>query len=198
MTTYEKTCKSAGYEYIAGIDEAGRGPIAGPVVAAAVILDMNYDYGYINDSKKLNSKDLINSYNEIIGNATVGIGIIDHEIIDKINILEATKLAMINAVNNLNTKPDYLLIDAVKLNTKIESLSIIKGDQKSLSIAAASIIAKVTRDKIMIEYDKEYPIYNFKQHKGYLTKAHKEVVIKNGPCKIHRKSFAPIKQMKQA
>lgn len=198
MKKYEIECIKAGYKYIAGIDEAGRGPIAGPVVAAAVILKNNYDYGYIDDSKKLNNKTLLVAYETIMNNALVGIGIVDNNVIDKINILEATKLAMTKAVSQLEVTPDFLLIDAVNLKTNIESLSIIKGDQKSISIAAASIIAKVTRDKIMADYDLKYPIYNFKQHKGYPTLAHKEVVIKNGPCEIHRKTFAPIKNLKQA
>lgn len=198
MTEYENKYLNVGYQYIAGIDEAGRGPIAGPVVAAAVILKPNFDYGYINDSKKLSQKKLVDAYDAIINNAIVGIGIVDNNTIDKINILEATKLAMRNAVDNLEIEPEVLLVDAVELKGAIISESIIKGDQKSISIAAASIIAKVTRDRIMIKYDENYPEYNFKKHKGYPTKEHKEKVFKNGICEIHRKTFAPIKFLEQA
>lgn len=195
MIEYEKQCLTEGYNIIAGIDEAGRGPIAGPVVAAAVILNLDYNYEMINDSKKLTEKQRMRAYTSIMENAVVGIGIVDNNTIDEINILEATKLAMEKAVNNLELTPEYLLIDAVKINTLIPSLSIIKGDMKSISIAAASIIAKVTRDKIMEQYDLEFPEYSFKKHKGYPTKAHKEIVIKLGPTNIHRKTFAPIKNL---
>lgn len=191
MNKYENELYNKGYINIAGIDEAGRGPVAGPVVAAAVILKKDFDYEYINDSKKMTEKQRKIAYKNIVDNAIVGIGIVDHKMIDKVNILEATKLAMLKALEELTNKPDYVLIDAVKLEIK-NSLSIIKGDQKSISIAAASIIAKVTRDMLMIEYDKVYPAYMFKNHKGYLTKAHQEKIIENGPCEIHRKSFAPI------
>lgn len=195
MKSYENHYLKQGYTNIAGIDEAGRGPIAGPVVAAAVILNIDYDYTYINDSKKLSEKQLKLAYDDIMQNAKVGVAIVDNYRIDEINILEATKESMIKAAYNLSVQPDILLIDAVKLKVAIKSESIIKGDQKSLSIAAASIIAKVTRDDIMRKYDLKYPIYNFAKHKGYPTKQHKELVLTHGPCDIHRMSFAPLKYL---
>lgn len=195
MKSYENHYLKQGYTNIAGIDEAGRGPIAGPVVAAAVILNKDYDYTYINDSKKLSEKQLKLAYDDIMQNAKVGVAIVDNYRIDEINILEATKESMIKAAYNLSVQPDILLIDAVKLKVAIKSESIIKGDQKSLSIAAASIIAKVTRDDIMRKYDLKYPIYNFAKHKGYPTKQHKELVLTHGPCDIHRMSFAPLKYL---
>lgn len=180
--------------FIAGVDEAGRGPIAGPVVAAAVILSKDYNNILINDSKKLTDKKRKILFDIINKDAiAIGIGIVDHIEIDRINILEATKKAMTLAINNLTIKPEHVLIDAVKLDLDINSTSIIKGDQLSISIAAASIIAKVTRDNIMDEYHLMYPNYGFNKHKGYLTKLHKESVEINGPCSIHRKTFAPIK-----
>ncbi|MDY0276617.1 MAG: ribonuclease HII [Acholeplasma sp.] len=181
-------------DLIAGIDEAGRGPVAGPVVAACVVLDYGYDYGYINDSKQMTEKERLNAYNQIIKHAkSYGVGIVSNEEIDKINILEATKLAMLEALSNLDLNPDLVLVDAVKINAPYKSMSIIKGDTKSLAIAAASIIAKVTRDKLMNEYDSLYPKYGFSRHKGYLTKLHQDKIKEFGPCEIHRKSFAPIK-----
>lgn len=182
-------------QYIAGVDEAGRGPIAGPVVAAAVILPLNYNNEFINDSKKLTEKRREILFEEIKTNAiAIGVGIVDHNKIDEINILEATKLAMSLAIEDLAVKAEHILIDAVKLPNYENSTSIIKGDQKSISIAAASIIAKVTRDSMMKEYDLSYPQYSFKNHKGYLTKKHREAVLENGPCEIHRKTFAPISE----
>lgn len=182
-------------QYIAGVDEAGRGPIAGPVVAAAVILPLNYNNEFINDSKKLTEKRRELLFEEIKTNAiAIGVGIVDHNKIDEINILEATKLAMSLAIEDLAVKAEHILIDAVKLPNYENSTSIIKGDQKSISIAAASIIAKVTRDSMMKEYDLSYPQYSFKNHKGYLTKKHREAVLENGPCEIHRKTFAPISE----
>ena len=182
-------------QYIAGVDEAGRGPIAGPVVAAAVILPLNYNNEFINDSKKLTEKRREILFEEIKTNAiAIGVGIVDHNKIDEINILEATKLAMSLAIEDLAVKAEHILIDAVKLPNYENSTIIIKGDQKSISIAAASIIAKVTRDSMMKEYDRSYPHYSFKNHKGYLTKKHREAVFENGPCEIHRKTFAPISE----
>lgn len=193
MKEFENELYNKGINYIAGIDEVGRGPLVGPVVTAAVILPKDFYDERINDSKKLTEKKRELLYDVIMENAiSVGIGMSNEDVIDEINILEATKKAMLEAINSLSVKPDYLLIDAVKLNTEIPQMSIIKGDQKSESIAAASIIAKVTRDRMMIELDKEHPEYDFKHNKGYGTKKHIEAIYKYGVLKEHRKSFEPI------
>ena len=193
MKEYENELYSKGINLIAGIDEVGRGPLIGPVVTAAVILPKDFYDERINDSKKLTEKKRELLYDVIMENAiSVGIGISSHEVIDEINILEATKKAMKEAINNLSIKPEYLLIDAVKLDTDIPSTSIIKGDQKSESIAAASIIAKVTRDRMMIELDKIHPEYDFKHNKGYGTKKHIEALYKYGVLSEHRKTFEPV------
>lgn len=193
MKEYENELYKKGIKLIAGIDEVGRGPLVGPVVTAAVILKEDFFDERINDSKKITEKKREELYKIIMENAvSVGIGISSEQIIDEINILEATKRAMKEAVNNLNVKPQHLLIDAVKLDIDIPSTSIIKGDAKSQSIAAASIIAKVTRDKMMYELDKLHPEYDFKSNKGYGTKKHIEAIYKYGPLKEHRKTFAPI------
>lgn len=191
MLLYESQCFNAGYKYVAGIDEAGRGPLAGPVVAAAVILDPSIKMPGIKDSKKLSENKRQYLYEEICSKAiSIGIGIVDENIIDEINIKQATLLAMKNAVKDLKIKPDFLLIDAEKLeDMDIPQLSITKGDALCLSIAAASIIAKVKRDKILIEYDEKYPEYGFRKHKGYGTKLHIECIRKFGLLPIHRKSF---------
>ena len=191
MKEFENELYESGIKYIAGIDEVGRGPLVGPVVTAAVILPKDFYDERINDSKKLTEKKRELLYDVIMENAvSVGIGISSEDVIDDINILEATKKAMIEAVNNLSVKPQHLLIDAVKLNVDIPQTSIIKGDAKSESIAAASIIAKVTRDRMMIELDKEHPEYDFKHNKGYGTKKHIEAIEKYGILKEHRKTFA--------
>ena len=192
MKEFENELYESGIKYIAGIDEVGRGPLVGPVVTAAVILPRDFYDERINDSKKLTEKKRELLYDVIMENAvSVGIGISSEDVIDDINILEATKKAMIEAVNNLSVKPQHLLIDAVKLNVDIPQTSIIKGDTKSESIAAASIIAKVTRDRMMIELDKKHPEYDFKHNKGYGTKKHIEAIEKYGILKEHRKTFAP-------
>lgn len=192
MKEFENELYESGIKYIAGIDEVGRGPLVGPVVTAAVILPRDFYDKRINDSKKLTEKKRELLYDVIMENAvSVGIGISSEDVIDDINILEATKKAMIEAVNNLSVKPEHLLIDAVKLNVDIPQTSIIKGDAKSESIAAASIIAKVTRDRMMIELDREHPEYDFKHNKGYGTKKHIEAIEKYGILKEHRKTFAP-------
>lgn len=192
MKEFENELYESGIKYIAGIDEVGRGPLVGPVVTAAVILPKDFYDERINDSKKLTEKKRELLYDVIMENAvSVGIGISSEDVIDEINILEATKKAMIEAVNNLSVKPEHLLIDAVKLNIDIPQTSIIKGDAKSESIAAASIVAKVTRDRMMIELDKEHPEYDFKHNKGYGTKKHIEAIEKYGILKEHRKTFAP-------
>ena len=192
MKEFENELYESGIKYIAGIDEVGRGPLVGPVVTAAVILPRDFYDERINDSKKLTEKKRELLYDVIMENAiSVGIGISSEDVIDDINILEATKKAMIEAVNNLSVKPEHLLIDAVKLNVDIPQTSIIKGDAKSESIAAASIVAKVTRDRMMIELDKIHPEYDFKHNKGYGTKKHIEAIEKYGIIKEHRKTFAP-------
>ncbi len=189
MQKYEREYSDR--QYICGIDEAGRGPLCGPVVAGAVILPKNCDILYINDSKKLSEKMRDVLYDEITSGAIAwGVGIVSPERIDEINILQATYEAMKIAIDNLKVTPDILLNDAVIIpGVDIEQVKIIKGDAKSQSIAAASIIAKVTRDRMMAEYDKMYPGYSFAQHKGYGTKAHVEALKEYGPSPIHRKSF---------
>lgn len=192
MKEFETELYNNGINFIAGIDEVGRGPLVGPVVTAAVILPKDFYDERINDSKKLTEKKRELLYDVIMENAiSVGIGISSEDVIDEINILNATKRAMLEAVNNLSVKPEHLLIDAVKLNTDIPQTSIIKGDAKSESIAVASIIAKVTRDRMMIELDKIHPEYDFKHNKGYGTKKHIEAIRKYGIIKEHRKTFAP-------
>lgn len=189
MCEYEK--EYGVYSYICGIDEAGRGPLAGPVVAGAVILPKDCRILYINDSKKLSEKRRNELFDIIKEEAvTYGIGIIDAARIDEINILQATYEAMRSAINNLNPSPDILLNDAVTIpKVDIKQVPIIKGDAKSISIAAASVLAKVTRDRIMEEYDKKYPEYGFAKHKGYGSAFHTEAIRKYGPCPIHRRSF---------
>ena len=192
MFDYENKYKSMGYSLIAGIDEAGRGPLAGPVCVAIVIMPLDEDkiISKINDSKKLTEKVRNQLYDEIISTSIdYHIELIDENTIDEINILNATKLGMKNCIDKINTRPDVVLIDAVKIDTSIVSESIIKGDALSYNIAAASILAKVTRDRLMLELAKEYPDYAFEKHKGYGTKVHINKLIEYGPCKIHRKSF---------
>ena len=166
LLEYEKELYSTGLNYIAGVDEVGRGPLIGPVVAAAVILPKNYQLEGLNDSKKLSEKKRDMFFDIINRDAlAIGIGIIDENKIDEVNIYEATKLAMKSAIDNLNIKPEHILIDAMPLELDIPTTSIIKGDSKSLSIAAASVIAKVTRDRMMYELDEKYPMYGFSKHK---------------------------------
>ena len=196
MLRYEKELYQAGYQRIAGIDEVGRGPLAGPVVAAAVILPPGCKIKGLNDSKKIPKKKHQEIYQAVLDKAlAVGVGLMNNEIIDQVNIYEATKLAMKEALSKLSLKPDYLLIDAMKLDVDIPQESIIKGDANSLSIAAASIVAKVTRDKLMADYDKEYPGYDFAQNAGYGTKSHLQGLERNGVTPIHRKAFEPVKSM---
>ena len=190
---YERNLIQKGYEKIGGIDEVGRGPLVGPVVAACVILPKNYQLDGLTDSKKLSEKKREKFYDILKQDAiAIGIGVVSEKKIDEINIYEATKLAMQEAIKNLKVKPDYLLIDAMKLETDIPATSIIKGDAKSLSIAAASVIAKVTRDRMLIELDKKYPMYDFKHNKGYPTKKHLEAIKKYGIIVEHRRSYGPI------
>ena len=190
MRKFENPLNELGIEYIAGIDEAGRGPLAGPVVAGAVILPPNLLIEGLNDSKKVSPKKRELLFDVITENATAyGVGIMNEKIIDDINILQATRKAMIEAVCNLETKPQHLLVDAEKLDMGIPFNAIISGDALSLSIAAASIIAKVTRDRMMLVYDEMYPEYGFAKHKGYGTREHIEAIKKYGPSPIHRMSF---------
>ena len=194
MLRYEKDLYSKGTFLIAGVDEVGRGPLAGPVVAAAVILPKNCKIKGLNDSKKIPKKKHEEIFQAVKENAlAIGIGIMDNHVIDQVNIYEATKLAMKEAIYQLEPQPEHLLIDAMKLDLPISQTSIIKGDANSLSIAAASIIAKVTRDKIMANYDQEFPGYDFAQNSGYGTAKHLEGIEKHGVTPIHRTSFEPIK-----
>ncbi|MBG9917099.1 ribonuclease HII [Bacillus sonorensis] len=193
MTAFERSLKAEGYRYIAGIDEAGRGPLAGPVVAAAVILKEDCEILGLTDSKKLSKQKRGDYYSFIMEEAlAVGVGIADAARIDEVNIYEASKLAMIKAVQALSAAPDYLLIDAMSLPLETKQSSIIKGDAKSASIAAGACIAKVTRDRLMEEYAAKYPLYGFENHKGYGTKEHLAALAKYGPSPIHRRSFAPV------
>ncbi len=189
MKEYEK--KYASFSYICGIDEVGRGPLAGPVVAGAVILPKDCDILYLNDSKQLSEKKREELYALIMEKAlATGLGVVSPERIDEINILQATYEAMRQAIGKLKHKPQLLLNDAVTIPwVSIKQVPIIKGDAKSISIAAASIIAKVTRDRMMVEYDRTYPQYGFASNKGYGAKAHIEAIKKFGPTPIHRRSF---------
>ncbi len=179
-------------QYICGIDEAGRGPLAGPVVVGAVILPEDSFIEGVNDSKKVSEKKRERVYEQIIAEAiSYGVGIVDQKTIDEINILNATKLGVKLALEQMKTKPDLILVDALNnMDTLgIPFKSVIKGDAKHYSIAAASIIAKVTRDRIMQEWDELYPVYGFAKHKGYGTSAHIQAIKENGPCILHRQSF---------
>jgi len=191
LTKFERKWYEKGINSIAGTDEAGRGPLAGPVVAAAVILPKGLLIEGVNDSKKVSEVKRERLYEIIIKEALAwGVGIVDNNIIDEINILNAAKEAMKKAVENLKFQPEVLLIDAVKLEIpELIEESIVKGDAKSISIAAASIIAKVTRDRIIREYDKKYPDYGFAKNKGYGTAEHMEAIRRNGLCEIHRRTF---------
>lgn len=191
MYEYERQAYQRGLRLIAGMDEAGRGPLAGPVVAACVILPENCLIEGVNDSKKLSAEKREALYDVILEKAvSVGIGIVDERTIDEINILNAAKLAMKRAAEQVKPVPDLILIDALKIEEiDIPQMAIIKGDALSLSIAAASIIAKVTRDRLITEADSKYPAYGFKEHKGYGTPKHIEAIKKYGICPIHRISF---------
>ncbi|BDD38669.1 ribonuclease HII [Streptococcus ruminantium] len=196
MLCYEKVLYENGVEWIAGIDEVGRGPLAGPVVAAAVILPKGCKIRYLNDSKKIPKSKHEAIYQEVMEQAVaIGIGIKNAEIIDQVNIYEATKLAMLEALEKLDKEPQHLLVDAMKLDSSIPQTSIIKGDANSLSIAAASIVAKVTRDRLMADYDREFSGYGFAKNAGYGTAEHVESLNKLGITPIHRRSFEPIKSL---
>lgn len=196
MLAYEKELYTQGIELIAGVDEVGRGPLAGPVVAAAVILPKGCKIPGLNDSKKIPKAKHKEIYEAVLQNAiAIGVGVKDNHVIDQVNIYEATKLAMMEAIGQLEPQPQHLLIDAMKLDLPIYQTSIIKGDANSLSIAAASIVAKVTRDQMMEEFDREYPGYDFAQNAGYGTAKHLAGLDKLGVTPIHRRSFEPIKSM---
>ena len=196
MMAYEKECYARGMKLIAGVDEVGRGPLAGPVVAASVILPKACKIPGLNDSKKIPKSKHKEIYEAVLQNAiAIGIGVKDNQVIDQVNIYEATKLAMMEAIGQLDPQPQHLLIDAMKLDLPIPQTSIIKGDANSLSIAAASIVAKVTRDQMMEEFDREYPGYDFAQNAGYGTAKHLAGLDKLGVTPIHRRSFEPVKSM---
>lgn len=194
---YEKELYKSGCKYIGGVDEVGRGPLIGSVVAACVILPPDFVLEGLNDSKKLSEKKRDEFYKIIWDKATsIGIGIVDENVIDEVNIYEATKIAMKKAISDTNIKPDHVLIDAMPLDIDVPTTSIIKGDAKSISIAAASVIAKVTRDRMMYELDKIYPMYGLASNKGYGTKKHIEAIKKYGITKYHRLSFKPVSEYK--
>ena len=192
---FEHLVRTQGYTLIAGIDEAGRGPLAGPVVAAAVILDPEQPIEGVNDSKKLSEQRRELLFEQIMAKAVaIGVGQADAETIDRINILQATRQAMLEAVHALSYRPDYLLIDGITtIASPLPQQTIKQGDSRSASIAAASIIAKVTRDRMMQSYDQLYPLYGFARHKGYGSAVHLAALQKYGPCPIHRMTFARVK-----
>ena len=191
---YEKELRSTGITLIGGVDEVGRGPLVGPVVAACCVLPENFNLDGLTDSKKLSESKREYFFEEIKKQAiTYGIGIVDEKRIDEINIYQATKEAMIMAINQCNPKPEHVLTDAMKLDIDIPVTPIIKGDLKSITISAASVLAKVTRDRMMYELDKKYPMYDFKNNVGYPTKTHLEAIEKFGIIDEHRRSYGPVK-----
>ncbi len=192
---FESKAIEKGFSYIAGIDEAGRGPLAGPVVSAAVLLPTSFHDPDITDSKKLSPKKRSYLYEKLYDQAvSIGIGIVDNIEIERINILNAALLSMSISVKNLSPQPDYLLIDGkFRIPTDLPQEPIIRGDALSISIAAASIVAKVSRDRLMERYDQDYPQFGFSRHKGYPTKAHKEAIRTFGCCPIHRRTFKGVK-----
>ncbi|OIO39154.1 MAG: ribonuclease HII [Candidatus Omnitrophica bacterium CG1_02_46_14] len=196
LRQYDQVFLDQGFRSLAGVDEAGRGPLAGPVVASAVIVrDFSFS-ARIDDSKKMSAKDRIAAYDQILEKGLVGIGVVEPEGIDTLNIFQATMKAMQDAVGKLKEIPDCLLIDGPYTpELPHKRFAIVNGDALSFSIACASIVAKVTRDRMMEYYDEIYPEYGFKKHKGYGTKEHFEALRKNGPCRIHRRSFEPVKSL---
>ncbi len=194
---YERQLYSQGLNFIGGVDEVGRGPLIGPVVASCVVLPKNFVLEGLTDSKKLSEKKRNKFYQIICEQAVaIGIGIVDEKKIDEVNIYEATKIAMKEAIRDTNLKIDHILIDAMPLNIDIPTTSIIKGDSQSITIAAASVIAKVTRDKMMYDLDKKYPMYDLAHNKGYGTKKHIEAIKKYGITKYHRQSYKPVSDYK--
>ena len=197
MYEYEDKLYEQGIKLIGGIDEVGRGPLIGPVVTACVILPKDYVLEGLTDSKKLSEKKREKFYDILMKDAiSIGIGIVDEKEIDKVNIYQATKEAMAQAVDNMKIKPEHILVDAMPLELDIPTTSIIKGDAKSITIAAASVIAKVTRDRMLDELDKIYPMYDLKHNKGYPTKKHLEAISKYGITKYHRLSYGPVAKYK--
>ncbi len=188
---YEVQARRDGARLVAGVDEVGRGPLAGPVVAAAVMLPVDFRPDGINDSKKLSERQRAQAFKRICRQASgIGLGVIDAEIIDRINILQASLLAMATAIDQLDPQPDYLLVDGNQpVKRPIPQMTLTRGDSRSVSIAAASIVAKVARDRLMMDYHRHYPAYGFDRHKGYPTRAHREAVQALGGCPIHRRSF---------
>ena len=196
MREFEELARRQGYMVVAGVDEAGRGALAGPVVAAAVILTHDVPLPGVNDSKKLSPAKRDELYDLIMDKAlAIGVGQGDHLLIDRINILQATLVAMKDAVQSLAVSPDYLLIDGIStISLSIPQKTIKKGDSASLSIAAASIVAKVTRDRLMVDFEREFPGYGLAEHKGYGCAAHLEAIARLGPCAIHRQTFRGVKE----
>lgn len=199
-THLEELIYADGYNSIAGVDEAGRGPLAGPVVAAACMIPRGLIIEGINDSKKLTPKQREELYQILVNHPDIifGLGIVDHKRIDEINILQASLEAMAIAVKNLNIPPDFLLIDGNQLPpVEVKAKTVIKGDSLSQSIGAASVLAKYTRDTVMVELHEKWPQYGFDKHKGYGTKVHRQAIAELGPCPIHRRSFEPIKSLRK-
>jgi ribonuclease HII len=197
LWSFENAARSKGHQIVAGIDEAGRGPLAGPVVSAAVVLPEGVDLPGINDSKKLTPAQRNRLYDRLYGVAqSIGIGVVDAAEIDRINILQATLQSMAMAVANLEPQPDYLLIDGIftLAGSPVQQQAIKKGDSLSISIAAASIVAKVTRDRIMTQVDALFPEFGFSRHKGYPTKIHREAIVRYGCCPIHRRTFKGVRE----
>ena len=193
---FENEIWNKNYKYIVGTDEAGRGPMAGPLVVAAVILPQDLKIEGLNDSKKLTAKMREKLYDEIIkGAVEYQVQFIDNEDVDNLNVYQASKIGMIRCIQAFNSPVDYILSDAINLDIGINCMSIIKGDSLSASIAAASILAKVSRDRYMIAASKEYPEYGFEKHKGYVTKYHLEKLKEYGPCKLHRRCFEPVRKV---
>jgi ribonuclease HII len=191
LWAFEKSLAEQGYTRIAGVDEVGRGPLAGPVVSAAVVLPPDFQARGVTDSKKLSPNRRARLFDHIYDQArAIGIGIVDALEIDRINILQAARLSMVLALANVGKAPDYVLVDGnFRLETDLPHQPIVKGDARSISIAAASIVAKVSRDRLMLRYHEDFPQYGFDRHKGYPTKAHKAAIALHGPCWIHRRSF---------
>ena len=196
LWAFEKTLHTQGYDKIAGVDEAGRGPLAGPVVSAAVILPWDFEVGRITDSKQLTARRRERLYARIYDEAlAVGIGIVDAVEIDRINILQASRLSMALAVANLSPQPEFVLIDgSFDIPARLPQQPIVKGDARSASVAAASIVAKVSRDRLMQRYHLDFPQFGFDRHKGYPTHAHKAAIAVHGPCLIHRRSFRGVRE----
>jgi ribonuclease HII len=191
MSAFERAARGRGHRFIAGIDEAGRGPLAGPVIAAAVILPPDYEYPGINDSKTLSPRQRERLYEVIERDAVaIGIGVVEAPVIDAVNILQATLAAMKEATLGLSPPPDYLLIDGLnRISVNIPQETIVRGDGCSISVASASIVAKISRDRIMEMYHRQFPQYNFLRNKGYGTREHRDAILKYGRCKLHRSSF---------